>query len=306
MLANTFSPGSAPSTNTTLPSRRAMPRASRSSDSISNTSSVIIRKILESRPEFYPDADGARIAVGGPNNESPVSLRVPGIRSRIRPQESEFQCRCRSLDCVPGRWRDNGRPGLPPGHEAKAPAPKSRLEQGFPMMPPPTELKNLDWAAIASQMDSEGYAVLPGLLAPEQIHALAQRIGGDAALRHEPLSSLDLGRGDLYVFQSDLPDPLAAWRKAFYEHLAPIANRWNEALDAAYRYPALLEEFLQRNREAGQTRPLSHLSRLGESDYMALHRQSEGEHVFPMQVVARLAAAGTDFTGGEFVMTEQR
>lgn len=174
------------------------------------------------------------------------------------------------------------------------------------MMPPSTELKNLDWAAIAGQMDSEGYAVLPGLLAPEQVHALAQRIGGDAALRHEPLSSLDLGRGDLYVFQSDLPDPLAAWRKAFYEHLAPIANRWNEALDAAYRYPALLEEFLQRNREAGQTRPLSHLSRLCESDYMALHQQSEGEHVFPMQVVALLAAAGTDFTGGEFVMTEQR
>src|SRR5690606_16406527 len=87
---------------------------------------------------------------------------------------------------------------------------------------------------------------------------------------------------------------------------APIANRWNEALDAAYRYPALLEEFLQRNREAGQTRPLSHLSRLGESDYMALHQQSEGEHVFPMQVVALLAAPGTAFTGGAFVLTEQR
>ncbi|MDW3688256.1 2OG-Fe(II) oxygenase [Cupriavidus sp. CV2] len=167
-------------------------------------------------------------------------------------------------------------------------------------------IDRLDWPGIAAQLDMEGYAVLPGLLTPEQARALGQRAGHSEGVRRVSLASGDLGRGDFFYFAERLPSPLATWREAFYRHLAPIANSWNEALDAAYRYPAELDDFLERNRQAGQTRTQSNLSRLREDDYLALHQRDEGEHVFPLQLVALLGEPGTDFTGGEFVMTEQR
>ena len=96
------------------------------------------------------------------------------------------------------------------------------------------------------------------------------------------------------------------WREAFYRHLAPIANRWQQILDDPLRYPAELPEFLARNRAAGQTRPLSRLQRLRQGDEVGLHQHVDGDCVFPLQVVALLSEPGRDFTGGEFVMTEQR
>ncbi len=96
------------------------------------------------------------------------------------------------------------------------------------------------------------------------------------------------------------------WRSAFYRHLASIANRWHEVLSVEYRYPAKLDDFLKRNRRAGQVRPQSHLNWLGAEDYLALHQRGGGEHVFPLQVVALLSEPGGDFEGAEFVMTEQR
>lgn len=161
----------------------------------------------------------------------------------------------------------------------------------------------LDWAGIAHQLGLEGYALLPGLLASANVLALATETG---RWRRVPLASSDLGRGDRYDCGADLPGPLASLRQALYPHLASIANRWNQILGVGYRYPASLQAFLLRNREAGQTRGLSYLSRLGESDYLALHQRAEGEHVFPLQLVGLLSAPGEDFTGGEFVMTEQR
>ncbi len=169
-----------------------------------------------------------------------------------------------------------------------------------------TAVEKLDWENIAYQLNVEGYAVLPGLLTPASAQTLADQIDVNATLRRVPIASCDLGRGDLHVFEGSLSEPLRTAREAFYEHLTSIANRWNETLDVGYRYPASLDGFLQHNRDAGQMRPLTHLSRLSESDYLALHQRSEGEHVFPMQVVALLSARGEDFTGGEFVMTEQR
>ncbi len=163
----------------------------------------------------------------------------------------------------------------------------------------------LDWPDIAGQLDIEGYALLPGLLSRERAQELTARLGM-GGLRREPLAAGDLGRGDLFYFEDSLPVPLQAWRRDFYRHLAPIANRWNEMLDVPYRYPAELDEFLQHCREAGQARTLSHLNRLGMADYLALHQRGEGGHVFPLQVVALLTEAGSDFEGGEFVMTEQR
>ena len=120
------------------------------------------------------------------------------------------------------------------------------------------------------------------------------------------LGSVDLGRGELLYLGARLPAPLAQWRTALYRRLAVIANRWNEDLGVEDRFPAQLEDFLQRNRSAGQMRAQSHLSRLGAEDHVALHQCNDGAQVFPLQIVAVLSEPGADFQGGEFVMTEQR
>lgn len=164
----------------------------------------------------------------------------------------------------------------------------------------------LDWADVATQLDAEGYALLPRMFAPDHAHELAGQVDTLKSLRRVSLDSVDLGRGDILRFGSSLPAPWAAWRAGFYRKLAPIANRWNETMDVGYRYPAELDEFIQRNREAGQAQPQSHLNRLRVGDYLTLHQSSAGEHVFPLQVVALLTESGKDFQGGEFVLTEQR
>lgn len=166
--------------------------------------------------------------------------------------------------------------------------------------------KALDPADVAAQLDAEGYVVLSRAIAPEEARELAAQADTLKSLHRASLDSLDLGQGDMLRFGSALPAPWAAWREALYRGLAPVANRWNGALDVGYRYPSELEAFLQLNRKAGQTQPLSHLNRLREGDYLALHQRNEGEHVFPLQVVALLSEPGKDFHGGEFVLTEQR
>ncbi|MEM5315477.1 2OG-Fe(II) oxygenase [Paraburkholderia sp. JHI869] len=167
-------------------------------------------------------------------------------------------------------------------------------------------LDKLDWSALAAQLDSEGYAVLPRLLDADEARLLAREAGTSDALRRVSLDSLDLGRGDLLYFDALLPQPWAQWRTEFYRQLASVANRWNEVLGMPYRFPAKLDAFAERNRRAGQTWAQSHLNRLGTDDYLALHQRSDGEHVFPLQVVALLTAPGKDFTGGDLVLTEQR
>ncbi len=168
-----------------------------------------------------------------------------------------------------------------------------------------TAIDRLDWAGIARQLDIEGHAMLPGLMPPGRCRELASAIDRPGSLRHVSLAESNLGRGDLFCFGEQLPEPLPAWRAAFYRYLAPIADRWNEVLDVPCRYPARLDDFLRRNREAGQAGPLSHLIRLDEAQHLAFH-QHEGEHVFPLVVVVLLTEPGRDFEGGEFVMTEQR
>jgi len=162
-------------------------------------------------------------------------------------------------------------------------------------------IERLDWQDIAAQLDDEGFALLPGLLSPDEARQLARDVD---ALPCVPLT--ELGHGELFPFGDALPAPWTTWRPALYRHLSVIANRWNERLDLAHRYPAAWSEFVECNRRAGQLRPRSHLNRLHAGDYLALHRRDEGEHVFPIQIVALLGEPARDFEGGEFVMTEQR
>lgn len=168
-----------------------------------------------------------------------------------------------------------------------------------------TMIDRLDWTAIAAQLNSEGYAIVPDLLSSDQSRALA-RYPDSLTLQRQVLNSVDQGRGELFYFDDRLTAALETLRSRLYHHLAAIANHWNEILGITYRYPAALDAFCRHNRDIGQNRALSHLSRLCEDDYLPLQQRNEGECVFPLQLVAVLTEPGQDFQGGEFVMTEQR
>ena len=179
------------------------------------------------------------------------------------------------------------------------------MKEGIFMASLDATLDRLNWTDIGMQLDADGYAVLPGLLGAGVARDLARQAAAPGT-RRETLESSDLGRGELFYFGADVPAPLESWRMAFYRRLVGVANRWNETLGLAQRYPAELEDFLRLNRKAGQTRAQSHLSRLGVEDHVSLHQRNDGAQVFPMQIVAVLSKPGADFEGGEFVMTEQR
>lgn len=167
------------------------------------------------------------------------------------------------------------------------------------------ELDALDWEAIGQQLDAQGHALLPGLLDL----GLASRLAGPdgwPAREEAMLAAGEGGRGEQLYFGPVLPGPLESLRSSLYRRLVPIANRWNHIQDLEPRYPAAFGDFQRQLREAGQTRPQSHLSRLGEDDHVGLHQRNEGLHVFPLQLVAVLSQVGVDFQGGECVTTEQR
>ena len=165
----------------------------------------------------------------------------------------------------------------------------------------------LDWTALAASLGAHGCAVTPPLLSARECTALARLYAADAPFRSRVIMARHgFGRGEYKYFAYPLPDIVATLRTALYPPLAIIANRWNEAIGIATRYPGEHAAYLTRCHQAGQTRPTPLLLQYGAGDYNCLHQDLYGEHVFPLQVTILLSAPGIDFTGGEFVMTEQR
>lgn len=168
-------------------------------------------------------------------------------------------------------------------------------------------LSGVDWTRIAQDLDAGGSATLERLLTGEECRTLAQLYPQDSIFRSRVVMQRHaFGRGEYKYFAYPLPRTVTSLRTALYPHLAPIANRWNQLIDQSVRYPASQAEFLERCHAAGQTRPTPLLLRYGEGDYNCLHQDLYGEHVFPLQLTVLLSRPGEDFTGGEFVLTEQR
>lgn len=168
-------------------------------------------------------------------------------------------------------------------------------------------IDTIDWAQAATDLDAQGCAVLRGLLAPDECSALATMYPDDGRFRSRVVMGRHgFGRGEYKYFAYPLPDLISELRPVLYARLAGIANRWNEAMGIDVRYPAAHDAFLKRCHDAGQLRPTPLLLQYEAGDYNCLHQDLYGEHVFPLQVAILLSAPERDFTGGEFVLTEQR
>ena len=163
-----------------------------------------------------------------------------------------------------------------------------------------------DWPAITTALDSQGWAVLPNLLTPDQCEATAALYGTGAFRSTVVMARHGFGRGEYKYFAYPLPDLVGDLRRTLYPRLVPIANRWNAAMGLGIEFPADHVGFLDRCHAAGQTRPTPLLLQYGPGDYNCLHQDLYGEHVFPLQVAILLSEPQTGFEGGEFVLTEQR
>ncbi|MGM4928880.1 2OG-Fe(II) oxygenase [Tardiphaga sp. 619_E2_N8_5] len=172
---------------------------------------------------------------------------------------------------------------------------------------PQSRVDAIDWQRISADLDAQGCAVFDKLLTADECRHLASLYPDDPRFRSRiVMGRHGFGRGEYKYFNYPLPDPIAGLRPALYGPLSTIANRWNEAMGIDVRFPADHAAFLKRCHEAGQTRPTPLLLQYEAGDYNCLHQDLYGEHVFPLQVAILLSAPREDFTGGEFVLTEQR
>lgn len=164
-----------------------------------------------------------------------------------------------------------------------------------------------DWGAVASALDAQGWAVLPTLISPEQAQPTAALFDDDSRFRSRiVMARHGFGRGHYGYFAHPLPPIVARLRNALYPPLADIANSWQARTGSDARFPPAHAHFLARCHAAGQTRPTPLLLRYGPGDYNCLHQDLYGAHAFPLQVAILLSQPDRDFTGGDFVLTEQR
>lgn len=164
-----------------------------------------------------------------------------------------------------------------------------------------------DYAGLAQSLDAHGWARVPGLLTSHECQAIASLYSSVEHFRSQVhMARHGFGRGEYRYFKYPLPPLITELRRGFYPYLAPIANRWHERMHIDVRFPLHHEDFLKRCHAAGQLRPTPLLLRYGPGDFNCLHQDLYGEHVFPLQMAILLSDPATEFSGGEFVLTEQR
>jgi hypothetical protein len=165
----------------------------------------------------------------------------------------------------------------------------------------------IDWDEIATSLDERGYATTPPLLSTAECRDLAALYTREEAFRSRVLMQRhNFGRGEYKYLRYPLPEPVQQLREAIYPRLAPIANGWRERLREEGGFPASLDAYLAQCHKAGQQRPTPLILKYEAGDYNCLHQDLYGELVFPLQLTILLSAPGQDFSGGEFLLVEQR
>jgi hypothetical protein len=164
-----------------------------------------------------------------------------------------------------------------------------------------------DWQALAGDLDKYGCAVLLKLLSPGECRTIAALYPDESRFRsHIHMARHGFGKGEYRYFRYPLPELIDALRTALYPYLADVANEWNSRMGIYERYPGDHASFLRRCHDAGQTRATPLLLQYVSGDFNCLHQDLYGDLSFPIQVAILLSEPGKDFTGGEFVLTEQR
>jgi uncharacterized protein len=192
------------------------------------------------------------------------------------------------------------------------PMPTSRAQKSVKPVPVtaddmPGRVAALDWARITADLDARGVATTGPLLLPQECAQLTSLYPHDENFRsHIIMARHGFGKGEYKYYSNPLPPLIGALRASLYLNLAPVANRWSEALKLGDSYPLTLDPFLARCHAAGQNRPTPLLLKYEAGDYNCLHQDLYGENVFPLQAAFLLSRPGTDFDGGEFVLVEQR
>ena len=170
-----------------------------------------------------------------------------------------------------------------------------------------SRIAGLPWAAIAADLDAHGHATTGPLLTPAECRGLVSLYDRDKPFRRRiVMQQHGYGQGEYRYFAYPLPDLVATLRAALYLRLAETANRWRTMLGDEGRFPSTLEAFLADCHAAGQIRPTPLLLRYGPGDFNCLHQDLYGERVFPLQLTILLNDPEADFTGGEFLVVEQR
>lgn len=165
----------------------------------------------------------------------------------------------------------------------------------------------MSWPQVSRELDAEGNAVIKNILTPDECDEVRTLYDRDDLFRSRVVMERHgFGRGEYRYFRYPLPDLITDLRTSLYPHLATIANRWNERMGIHISFPKTHAEYIRRCHEAGQDKPTPLILKYGPDDYNCLHQDLYGEHVFPLQIAVLLSEPDRDFTGGEFVMTEQR
>lgn len=164
-----------------------------------------------------------------------------------------------------------------------------------------------NWAAVTESMNDKGYAVIPRILAANLCEALISEYPNETGYRKTiQMESHGYGMGQYKYYSYPLPAPVQQLRELVYPYIAPIANNWMNVLNIDKQFPDTLAELTQLCHQHGQLRPTPLILKYGEGGFNAMHQDLYGEIFFPMQLVVCLNEPGKDFTGGEFVLVEQR
>jgi hypothetical protein len=164
-----------------------------------------------------------------------------------------------------------------------------------------------DWVSVESDLNSRGCAPIAQLLSPAECASVTELYASDRLFRSTiVMARHNFGRGEYRYFNYPLPSLVDSFRTALYRRLAPIANRWYSMMQLDVAFPVEHADFIERCRVSGQNRPTPLLLKYSSGDYNCLHQDLYGEHVFPLQVAILLSQPRRDFSGGEFVLTEQR